>query len=117
MVHRDHHPFLDFCGIASGVLICAGLMYVSAPIRGYVTNQSFYRPQFVEIYKRRQVIGISMTFLAIDISGAVFSLLSLVFKEKFDGIAAITYLGVVVSHGPCLSHVPITIIQSLHLHD
>ena len=59
-----------------------------------------------------------MTFLAIDISGAVFSLLSLIFKDKFDGIAAITYLGVVVSTGPCLAHVPvpITVIQSLHIY-
>lgn len=57
-----------------------------------------------------------MTFLAIDITGAVFSLLSLIFKDKFDGIAAITYLGVVVSTGPCLAHVPITIIQSPHIY-
>ncbi len=57
-----------------------------------------------------------MTFLAIDISGAVFSLLSLIFKDKFDGIAAITYLGVVVSTGPCPAHVPITVIQSLHIY-
>lgn len=71
------------------------------------------RPQFIEIYKRRQVIGISMTFLAIDISGGVFSLLSLVFNDTFDGIAALTYLGVVVSTAPCLTHVPVTIIQSL----
>lgn len=56
-----------------------------------------------------------MTFLAIDITGGVFSLLSLIFKAKFDGIAAITYLGVVVSTGPCLTHVPIAIIQSLHI--
>jgi len=82
MAYGNHQPFLDICGIASGVLICAGLI-----------------PQFIEIYKRRQVIGISMTFLAIDISGAVFSLLSLIFKDKFDGIAAITYLGVVVLDG------------------
>lgn len=80
-------------------------------------GQSFlYRPQFIEIYKRRQVTGISVTFLAIDICGAVFSLLSLIFKDKFDGIAALTYLGVVVSTDPCLAHVPVTIIQSPHIY-
>ena len=35
MVYGNHQPFLDFCGIASGVLICAGLMYVPARVRGY----------------------------------------------------------------------------------
>lgn len=28
MVHGNGHFLLNFCGIASGVLICAGLMYV-----------------------------------------------------------------------------------------
>lgn len=74
------------------------------------------RPQFIEIYKRRQVTGISVTFLAIDICGAVFSLLSLIFKEKFDGIAALTYLGVVVSTDPRLTHVPVTVVQSPHIY-
>ena len=31
MVYGNHQPFLDFCGIASGVLICAGLMYGQCP--------------------------------------------------------------------------------------
>jgi PQ loop repeat len=67
----------------------------------------------MEIYKRRQVTGISMTFLAIDISGGILSLLSLVFKDKFDGIAALTYIGVIVSTRPRLTHVPFTITQFL----
>jgi hypothetical protein len=35
--------------------------------------------------------------MAVDILGAVFSILSLVFKAKFDVVAAITYILVVVS--------------------
>ena len=104
MVHgRNYHHILDFCGIASGVLICVGIMCVSP--YSSISNRSpiFYSPQFIEIYKRKQVTGISITFLAIDISGGVFSLLSLIFKDKFDGIAAITYLGVIVSTGSCFT--------------
>ncbi|SJX65238.1 uncharacterized protein SRS1_16063 [Sporisorium reilianum f. sp. reilianum] len=53
-------------------------------------------PQFYEIWRYREVKGISLLFLAIDCSGGVFSLLSLVFKESFDGIAAANYIGIVV---------------------
>lgn len=58
-------------GIVGAVLIVVGLV-----------------PQFYEIWRFNEVKGISLWFLAIDCSGGVFSLLSLVFKESFDGIAA-----------------------------
>lgn len=58
-------------GIVGAVLIVVGLV-----------------PQFYEIWRLKEVRGISLLFLAIDCSGGVFSLLSLVFKESFDGIAA-----------------------------
>lgn len=58
-------------GIAGAVLIVLGLV-----------------PQYYEIWKYREVRGISLVFLAIDCTGGVFSLLSLVFKSSFDGIAA-----------------------------
>lgn len=35
-------------------------------------------------------------FLTVDILGAVFSLISLAFREKFDWLVAVFYLGVVV---------------------
>ena len=41
--------------------------------------------------------GISMLFMAVDMGGGVFSILSLAFKEKFDGLAASTYICVLVS--------------------
>jgi len=54
------------------------------------------RPQYYEIYKHRAVVGISITFMAIDLLGGIFSDLSLVFKSKFDVIAAMAYSLVVV---------------------
>ena len=39
-----------------------------------------------------------MTFMAVDISGGVFSLLSLAFKEKFDVFASIAYIVVIASY-------------------
>ncbi|KAL6307228.1 PQ loop repeat-domain-containing protein [Sparassis latifolia] len=48
-------------------------------------------PQYYEIYKHREVVGISVTFMTVDMLGGVFSDLSLAFKQKFDVIAAVTY--------------------------
>lgn len=44
------------------------------------------------------MIGISITFMAMDIGGGIFSILSLVFKEKFDVFGSITFVVVVASH-------------------
>jgi hypothetical protein len=54
------------------------------------------RPQFYEIYKHHAVIGISLTFMAVDCLGGVFSILSLIFKRHVDVIAAVAYALVVV---------------------
>ena len=59
-----------------------------------------FRPQYYEIYKFGEVKGISMFFMAVDILGGVFSLLSLVFKEDFDVLAGVAYSLVVVSVAP-----------------
>lgn len=40
--------------------------------------------------------GVSFIFLALDSSGALFSLLSLVFKPTFDGLAAANYIGILI---------------------
>jgi len=72
---------LRFFSIASSVIIALGLL-----------------PQYWEIYKRKEVVGVSMTFMAMDISGGVFSILSLVFKGKFDVFASIVYTVVIASH-------------------
>ncbi|TKY88389.1 hypothetical protein EX895_002741 [Sporisorium graminicola] len=77
--HRGTSAGTKIMGIVGAVLIVVGLV-----------------PQFYEIWRFNEVKGISLWFLAIDCSGGVFSLLSLVFKESFDGIAAANYIGIVV---------------------
>jgi hypothetical protein len=54
------------------------------------------RPQFYEIYKHGAVLGISLTFMAVDLLGGIFSILSLIFKKKVDVPAAVAYSLVVV---------------------
>ena len=58
--------------------------------------RSFRRPQYWEIYKHGEVIGISITFMLVDCLGGVFSDLSLAFKPTFDVIAGVAYTLVVV---------------------
>ncbi|GAA5894600.1 Ilt1p [Sporobolomyces salmoneus] len=53
-------------------------------------------PQFWQIWKDREVFGLSYTFLAMDTIGAVFSILSLAFKASLDGVAFAGYLAVIV---------------------
>lgn len=73
---------LQAFGILSAVIISVGLI-----------------PQYMEIWKRKEVLGISMLFMAVDMGGGLFSVLSLVFKPKFDGVAAATYLAVIILDG------------------
>lgn len=54
------------------------------------------RPQFYEIYKHGAVLGISLPFMAIGRLGGVFSILSLIFKQQVDVLAAVAYALVVV---------------------
>ncbi|EIW69675.1 hypothetical protein TREMEDRAFT_62544 [Tremella mesenterica DSM 1558] len=41
-------------------------------------------PQYYEIFRLREVVGISLIFLALDVSGGVLSFLSLFFRPKLD---------------------------------
>ena len=54
------------------------------------------RPQYWEIYKFKEVIGISVLFMLVDMLGGVFSDLSLAFKDSFDVVAGVAYSLVVV---------------------
>jgi hypothetical protein len=54
-------------------------------------------PQYFEIYKRREVEGISYLFLSVDMLGGLLNDLSLVFSKEFDGLAAASYTLVIVS--------------------
>ncbi|KWU45780.1 hypothetical protein RHOSPDRAFT_32711 [Rhodotorula sp. JG-1b] len=53
-----------------------------------------FAPQFYEIYKAKEVIGLSYLFLFMDSLGAVFSLVSLACKDQLDIIALIGYVAV-----------------------
>jgi len=63
-------------------------------------NLSSTRPQFYEIYKHGTVLGISLTFMAVDLLGGIFSTLSLIFKNKVDVLATVAYALVMVSLSP-----------------
>ncbi|KAJ7624816.1 PQ loop repeat-domain-containing protein [Roridomyces roridus] len=70
---------IQFCGIFSSVLISLALL-----------------PQFVEIWRYKEVVGISFIFMLVDMLGGLFSDLSLAFKGKFDLFLGVTYALVVV---------------------
>ncbi|WWD15906.1 hypothetical protein CI109_100330 [Kwoniella shandongensis] len=53
-------------------------------------------PQYWEIYKLREVVGISMLFMIVDILGGVFSFSSLFLREELDVAAFVSYALVVV---------------------
>ncbi|KAJ7730016.1 hypothetical protein DFH07DRAFT_849448 [Mycena maculata] len=70
---------VQFLGIFSSVLISLALL-----------------PQYLEIWRLREVVGLSVLFMAVDMLGGVFSDLSLAFKGgEFNVIAAVTYTLVV----------------------
>jgi len=80
--HAGNLAPIRFFGIAASILLSLALF-----------------PQYYEIYKYREVIGISIMFMLVDLLGGVFSDLSLAFKAKFDIIAALSYSAVVVLDG------------------
>lgn len=53
-------------------------------------------PQYWEIYKLKEVMGVSYTFICIDMLGGILNALSLAFAEHFDGLAAASYIAVTV---------------------
>ncbi|PCH44423.1 PQ-loop-domain-containing protein [Wolfiporia cocos MD-104 SS10] len=79
---RGNGTGAEFFGILSSVIIAVALL-----------------PQYWEIYKRREVVGISVLFMTVDMMGGVFSDLSLAFKSSFNIIAGVTYSLVVVMDG------------------
>ncbi|PBK72543.1 PQ-loop-domain-containing protein [Armillaria solidipes] len=79
---HGNHRGVDFFGVFASVMLSAGLL-----------------PQFYEIYKHKEVIGISKLFMLVDLLGGVFSLLSLVFRDTFDVLAGVAYSLVVVLDG------------------
>ncbi|KAI9632446.1 PQ loop repeat-domain-containing protein [Dioszegia hungarica] len=68
-------------------LLFYGYLSTALTIAGFV-------PQLYEIYTLRQVKGISLIFLSVDITGGVLSALALFFRKELDIVALSTYLGV-----------------------
>jgi len=66
-------------GLVSAILLSAALL-----------------PQFYEIWKFKEVKGLSLTFMAVDLGGGVFCILSLAFKKTIDPVATANYAGVVI---------------------
>ncbi|KAH9840118.1 PQ loop repeat-domain-containing protein [Rhodofomes roseus] len=79
---HGHPAGVEFFGIGSSVVIAIGLL-----------------PQYYEIWKHKEVIGISIPFMTVDMLGGVFNDLSLAFKSDFNVIASVTYTLVVVMDG------------------
>ncbi|KAM0786532.1 hypothetical protein ACM66B_001989 [Microbotryomycetes sp. NB124-2] len=78
-------------GVLAAITIIAGLL-----------------PQYWEVYKFKAVIGISFVFLAVDLLGGVFSLLSIVYAQPpFDVLASISYSSVVALELGIFALVPI----------
>ncbi|KZP01581.1 hypothetical protein CALVIDRAFT_559392 [Calocera viscosa TUFC12733] len=53
-------------------------------------------PQFYEIWRLKEVSGISTSFMVIDGLGGLFSALSLVFKESIDPLLAFSYISIII---------------------
>lgn len=66
-------------GVLSAIFITGGLVSLSprSVIWSQLTVRTSQIPQYVEIYRFKAVIGISLIFLLVDLLGGVFSLLSL----------------------------------------
>ncbi|KAG0243437.1 hypothetical protein BGX31_010720 [Mortierella sp. GBA43] len=68
-----------------GTTEAAGIIPIILLAMGFV-------PQYIGIYKARSVVGVSMAFIAADAMGAVFSIISLCFRDTLDLLAALNYV-------------------------
>ncbi|KAH9940866.1 PQ loop repeat-domain-containing protein [Epithele typhae] len=70
-----------------------------APVRAFgIISTIILSLSFVDL-QVKEVIGISLLFMGVDLLGGVFNVLSLVFKGDFDVVAGITYSLVVLLDG------------------
>ncbi|KAG0048683.1 hypothetical protein BGZ83_006398 [Gryganskiella cystojenkinii] len=96
--------FIGMVGIEAGAVFAtrAGLDHdvkgtiEAAGILPIVLLAMGFMPQYVDIYRDRSVVGVSMPFIAADAAGACFSLISLAFRETFDLLAAMNYVVVLI---------------------
>jgi len=55
-----------------------------------------FLPQYWDVFKYKDAEGISLAFLALDISGGILSIISLVFQTPFDRVSFASYAAVVL---------------------
>ncbi|RKP26783.1 PQ loop repeat-domain-containing protein [Syncephalis pseudoplumigaleata] len=100
------------CAMLATTAVCAGLQIGSIygieaanrkSLTGVVTMMGIvpavlmdigFFPQYWEVWTTKSAHGISYGFLVMDTFGASFAILSLVFHDHFDPIAAATYISV-----------------------
>ncbi|KZP01582.1 hypothetical protein CALVIDRAFT_559393 [Calocera viscosa TUFC12733] len=78
LAQGNNRPY-QFFGVMTAILLFAGLI-----------------PQYYEIWKLKEVRGVSMLFMLVDGLGGLFSFLSLVFKPTLDPLLSFSYVSVVV---------------------
>ncbi|KAF9130218.1 hypothetical protein BGW39_003312 [Mortierella sp. 14UC] len=84
--------FLSMAGISNntpGTVEAAGIIPILLLVLGFI-------PQYIDIYRDRSVVGVSMAFIAADAAGALFSIISLIFRSEFDILATCNYIAVLV---------------------
>ncbi|PPQ62907.1 hypothetical protein CVT24_006305 [Panaeolus cyanescens] len=79
---KGNHVPAQILGILASVVIIVGFF-----------------PQYWEIYRLKRVMGISMVFISIDMLGGVLNTMSLAFKVRFDYVASLPFLAVVLLDG------------------
>ncbi|KAG0211988.1 hypothetical protein BGX33_003947 [Mortierella sp. NVP41] len=72
-----------------GTVEAAGIIPIVLLVLGFV-------PQYIDIYRDRSVVGVSMAFIAADAAGAIFSIISLIFRSEFDLLATLNYVAVLI---------------------
>ncbi|KAF9992108.1 hypothetical protein BGZ79_003496 [Entomortierella chlamydospora] len=72
-----------------GTTIAAGVLPIVFVVLGFM-------PQYADIYKDKSVVGVSMAFIAGDAMGAIFSIISLCFRDTLDILATLTYVMVLI---------------------
>ncbi|KAK3844553.1 MAG: PQ loop repeat-domain-containing protein [Linnemannia gamsii] len=72
-----------------GTVEAAGIIPILLLVLGFI-------PQYIDIYRDRSVVGVSMAFIAADAAGAIFSIISLCFRSEFDLLATCNYIAVLV---------------------
>ncbi|KAK5814293.1 hypothetical protein F5H01DRAFT_22712 [Linnemannia elongata] len=72
-----------------GTVEAAGIIPILLLVLGFI-------PQYIDIYRDRSVVGVSMAFITADAAGAMFSIVSLIFRTEFDLLATLNYCAVLV---------------------